>query len=122
MKLIIAIILILKVIKIYKKKKKMADSKICQEKESTVAAAAVSSPSGTKSPTTEPTNEQETLQKLKCDHTEQEKNIIEQKLLSGQYPDLATIATNINGGVPSKVIEDIIFQNMMKIMLAELNC
>ena len=97
MKLIIAIILILTVIKIYKTKKKMADSKICQEKESTVAAAAVSSPSGTKSPTTEPTNEQETLQKLKCDHTEQEKNIIEQKLLSGQYPDLATIATNING-------------------------
>ena len=55
----------------------MAHSKICQEKESTVAAAAaVSSPLGTKSPTTEPTNEQDTLQKLKCDHTEQEKNII----------------------------------------------
>ena len=64
----------------------MADSKICQEKESTVAAAAaVSSPLGTKFPTTEPTNEQDTLQKLKCDPTEQEKNIIEQKLLSRQY-------------------------------------
>ena len=64
----------------------MADSKICKEKESTVAApAAVSSSLGTKFPTTEPTNEQDTLQKLKCDHTEQEKNIIEQKLLSRQY-------------------------------------
>ena len=57
----------------------MGDSKICQEKESTVAAA-VFSPSGTKPPTIKPTNEQETLQKLKCNHTEQEKNIIEQKL------------------------------------------
>ena len=58
----------------------MGDSKICQEKESTVAAAAVFSPSGTKPPTIKPTNEQETIQKLKCNDTKQEKNIIEQKL------------------------------------------
>ena len=85
----------------------MADSKINQKnkKESTVAGAAVSSSSGTKSPTTEPstktpTTEQANFQKLKCDHTDEEKDIIEQKFLSGQYPDFATMVTDINGGVP----------------------
>ena len=129
MKSLTAIIFISIAIKIYHKEN-MADSKINHknEKELTVAAAAVatSSCSGTKSPTTEPstktlTTEQSNPQKLKCDHAEEEKNIIEQKLLSGQYPDLASMATNINGGVPSKVIEEVIFQNMMKIMLVELS-
>ena len=37
------------------------------------------------------------LRGLKCDHTEEEKNIIEHKLLSGKYPNIATMATDING-------------------------
>ena len=87
----------------------MADSKINQQnkKESTIAAAAISSPSGTKSP---PPNHQprpllpnkQPLRGLKCDHTEEEKNIIEHKLLSGKYPNIATMATDINGGSPPR--------------------
>ena len=48
----------------------------------------------------ESNTEQANFQKLKCDHTEEEESITEQKFLSGQYPDLATMATDINGGVP----------------------
>ena len=82
----------------------MAVSKINQqnEKELTVAAAATPSPSGTKSPTTEPSTktptEQATPQRTKMWPHRGGKNIIERKLLNGKYPNIATMATNINGG------------------------
>ena len=47
---------------------------------------------------------------------------IEKKLMSGEYGSLNEMATNINGGTPSKEIETVIFKNMMKIMLREFNC
>ena len=46
---------------------------------------------------------------------------IEKKLVSGEYKSLAEMATDINGGTPCKEIDDIIFQNMMKIMIREFN-
>ena len=53
--------------------------------------------------------------------TEEQKTKIEEKLLSGQYGTLKEMATDINDGVPSKAIDEIIFNNMMKIMLKKLN-
>ena len=47
---------------------------------------------------------------------------IEKKLMSGEYGSLNEMATNIDGGTPSKEIETVIFKNMMKIMLREFNC
>ena len=44
---------------------------------------------------------------------------IEKKLMSGAYELLNEMATDINGGTPSKEIEQIIFENMIKIMLKE---
>ena len=46
---------------------------------------------------------------------------IERKLVTGGYEFLSEMATNINGGVPSKDIEQIVFKNMMRIMLREFN-
>ena len=53
--------------------------------------------------------------------TEEQKTKIEEKLLSGQYGTLKEMATDINDGVSSKAIDEIIFNNMMKIMLKKLN-
>ena len=53
--------------------------------------------------------------------TEEQKTKIEEKLLSGQYGTLKEMATDINDGVPSKAIDEIIFNNMMKLMLKKLN-
>ena len=47
---------------------------------------------------------------------------IKKKLMSGEYGSLNEMATNIDGGTPSKEIETVIFKNMMKIMLREFNC
>lgn len=49
------------------------------------------------------------------------KRIVEEKLLSGQYANLRDMATDINDGRPSKVIEEIIFHNMINIMLQKFN-
>ena len=46
---------------------------------------------------------------------------IEKKIMSGKYNSLAKLATDTNGGHPCKEIEDIVFQNMMKIMIHEFN-
>ena len=53
--------------------------------------------------------------------TGEQKTKIEEKLLSGQYSTLKEMASDINEGVPSKAIEETIFNNMMKIMLKKLN-
>ena len=47
---------------------------------------------------------------------------IEKKLMSGEYESLNEMTTDINGGTPSKEIEQVIFKNMMKIMLKEFHC
>ena len=47
---------------------------------------------------------------------------IEKKLMSGEYESLNKMATDINGGTPSNEIEQVIFKNMMKIMLKEFHC
>ena len=47
--------------------------------------------------------------------------VMEKKLMSGEYDSLNEMATDLNGGNPSKDIEQIIFENMMKIMLKEFN-
>ena len=47
---------------------------------------------------------------------------IEKKLMSGEYESLNEMATDINGGTPSNEIEQVIFKNMMKIMLKEFHC
>ena len=47
---------------------------------------------------------------------------IEKKLMSGEYESLNEMARDINGGTLSKEIEQVIFKNMMKIMLKEFNC
>ena len=44
---------------------------------------------------------------------------IEKKLMAGEYKSLFDMATDINDGKPTKEIENIIFKNMMKIMLNE---
>ena len=49
------------------------------------------------------------------------KMMMEKKLMSGEYDSLNEMATDLNGGNPSKDIEQIIFENMMKIMLKEFN-
>ena len=49
--------------------------------------------------------------------TVEEKNIIEEKLLSGKDETISEMATDINGGQPSEEIEKIAFRNMMTIML-----
>ena len=46
---------------------------------------------------------------------------MEKKLMSGEYDSLNEMVTDLNGGNPSKDIEQIIFENMMKIMLKEFN-
>lgn len=51
----------------------------------------------------------------------QEKNIVYEKLMSGKYVTLNEMATDINGGHQSKVVEDTIFKNMMKTMIAKFN-
>ena len=51
--------------------------------------------------------------------TVEEKNIIEEKLLSGKDETISEMATDINGGQPSEEIEKIAFRNMMTIMLKE---
>ena len=48
--------------------------------------------------------------------------LMEKKLISGEYGSLEEIAIDINQGNLSKEIEQIIFKNMMKIMLKEFNC
>ena len=52
--------------------------------------------------------------------TDEEKKI-EEKLLGGKYENLRDMATDINGGQPSKAVKQIIFRNMMKIVLNEFN-
>ena len=49
------------------------------------------------------------------------KKKIEEKLLGGKYENLRDMATDINGGQPSKAVKQIIFRNMMKIVLNEFN-
>ena len=44
---------------------------------------------------------------------------IEKKLMIGEYSNLRKMATNINDGTPSKEIEDVVFRDIMKIMLNE---
>ena len=41
--------------------------------------------------------------------------------MGGAYESLYDMATDINDGKPSKEIENVIFKNMMKIMLHEFN-
>ena len=52
---------------------------------------------------------------------EEEKRKTERRLFSGKYKNITKMATDINGGQPSKAIEEIIFKNMMKIMVNEFN-
>ena len=52
----------------------------------------------------------------------EKKMSMEKKLLSGECRSLEEMAIDINRGNPSKEIEQIIFKNMMKIMLKEFNC
>ena len=52
----------------------------------------------------------------------EKKMLMEKKLISGEYGSLEEIAIDINQGNLSKEIEQIIFKNMMKIMLKEFNC
>lgn len=52
---------------------------------------------------------------------EEEKRITERKLFSGKYKNITEMVTDINGGQPLKTIEEIIFKNMMKIMVNEFN-
>ena len=42
--------------------------------------------------------------------------------MSGEYESLNEMAIDINGGTPSKEIEQVILKDMMKIMLKEFNC
>ena len=44
--------------------------------------------------------------------TDDQKQRIEENLLSGQYETIQEMAMDINDGVPSKIIEDVIFKNM----------
>ena len=53
--------------------------------------------------------------------TNDQKQRIEEKLLSGQYKTTHEMATDIHDGVPSKITEDVIFKNMMKIRLQKFN-
>ena len=69
--------------------------------------AASTSPTTTVSPSLSPKEGQ---------FTNDQKQRIEEKLLSGQYKTIHEMATDINDGVPSKIIEDVILKNMMKIM------
>ena len=48
--------------------------------------------------------------------TDDQKQRIEENLLSGQYETIHEMAMDINDGVPSKIIEDVIFKNMMKML------
>ena len=52
----------------------------------------------------------------------EKKMLMEKKLMSGEYGSLEEMAIDINQGNSSKGIEQIIFKNMMKIMLKEFNC
>ena len=52
----------------------------------------------------------------------EKKMLMEKKLMSGEYGLLEEMAIDINGGNPSKEIEQIKLKNMMEIMLKELNC
>ena len=52
----------------------------------------------------------------------EKKMSMEKKLMSGECRSLEEMAIDINRGNPSKEIEQIIFKNMMKIMLKEFNC
>ena len=49
------------------------------------------------------------------------KRNIEKKMMrrEGEYSNLREMATDINDGTPSKEIEDVVFRNIMKIMLNE---
>lgn len=49
------------------------------------------------------------------------KNEICDKLISGEYQTLKEMATDITDGHPSKMVEDAIFKNMMKVMIAKFN-
>ena len=51
--------------------------------------------------------------------TPEEKEFLEKKLMAGEYKSLFDMAKDINDGKPTKEIENIIFKNMMKIMLNE---
>lgn len=51
--------------------------------------------------------------------TPEEKKFLEKKLMAGEYKSLFDMATDINDGKPTKEIENIIFKNMIKIMLNE---
>ena len=41
--------------------------------------------------------------------------------MSGKYPSLKDMAKNINDGQPPKMVEDVIFKNMMKNMIKKFN-
>ena len=66
------------------------------------------------------TSEQRTLFPEEKEFLER-KMSIERKLVTGGYESLSEMATNINGGDPSKDIKQIVFKNMMRIMLREFN-
>ena len=51
--------------------------------------------------------------------TPEEKEFLEKKLMAGEYKSLFDMATDINDGKTTKEIENIIFKNMMKILLNE---
>ena len=61
------------------------------------------------------------LIKKKASRTDTREEKIEQKLSSGQYTTLSEMATDINDGQPSKLVEEILFKNMMRIMRQEAN-
>ena len=63
----------------------------------------------------------EVTDKKKLHEPTEEKKKIEQKLSSGQYATLSEMATDINDGQPSKLVEEILFKNMMRIMRQEAN-
>ena len=101
-----------------KKKKKMesSQSQVHSSNEASIDSTTLCS-QGETTPTSPRAAPSPSTEKI----SDQEKNIVYEKLMSGKYATLNEMATDINGGHQSKVVEDIIFKNMMKIMIAKFN-
>lgn len=101
-----------------KKKKKMesSQSQVHSSNEASIDSTTLCS-QGETTPTSPRAAPSPSTEKI----SDQEKNIVYEKLMSGNYATLNEMATDINGGHQSKVVEDIIFKNMMKIMIAKFN-
>lgn len=101
-----------------KKKKKMesSQSQVHSSNEASIDSTTLCS-QGETTPTSPRAAPSPSTKKI----SDQEKNIVYEKLMSGKYATLNEMATDINGGHQSKVVEGIIFKNMMKIMTAKFN-